>query len=194
MPNHSHRVVNLGSHIRLPKSSIPVEILKKELTYRSPYDEDAIDIVQFIEDANYLYVPRRFTSPYFDSTDIVDLSVTNPIKFTHTKLPNPFHPKVLDKQAQKDFMDEMLSKVNELHCILCEAVTGSGKTTVGLNTAALLGQKTIVIVPSVELKKNWLIEIEDKLGIPASDVGIIQGKIDTSERKSNIYRCFTDLS
>lgn len=187
-------IVNLGSRIRLPKSSIPVEAVKKDLTYTSPYDEDSVNILQYVEDDDYLYVPRRYESPYINKNVMVDQSITNPVNFPYTKLPDPFHPKVLDKKAQKDFMDDMLTQVKNLHCILCEAVTGSGKTTVGLNTAALLGQKTVVVVPSVELKNNWIKEIEDKLGIPSTEVGLIQGTVDTSERKSNLNCYLTDIS
>ncbi len=194
MSNIISNVVNLGSHLRLPKLSIPVNLVKKDLSYVSPYDENAETIIQYIEDEDYLYVPRMYNSSLYTINNIVDKSITNPIEFKYRLLPDPYHPKVLDKQAQKDFMDEMLSAVREFQCILCVAVTGSGKTTVGLNTAALLGQKTVVIVPSVELKKNWLIEIEQKLGIPPSEVGIIQGNVDTSERKSYLNSSFTDPS
>lgn len=46
------------------------------------------------------------------------------------------------------------------------------------------GQKTVVIVPTVELRKQWVKEIEDKLGISEKDVGIIQGSKNTSKGKA----------
>lgn len=53
------------------------------------------------------------------------------------------------------------------------AVHNSGKTTAAIALAQRLGLKTLVIVWSNNLLKQWVTRISDELGIPKKDIGII---------------------
>jgi superfamily II DNA or RNA helicase len=130
------------------------------------------------EDANYLRLPIAWTKANFPvvykmSTED-DRRVT-PGSLNYTKLPDPFHPSVKDPEGQKQFMDDLLNSVSEHENVLAVAKTGSGKTVCALRTAALLGHRTLVLVDRDQLKEQWIREIQDKLGIPAEKIGIIQG-------------------
>jgi superfamily II DNA or RNA helicase len=71
-------------------------------------------------------------------------------------------------------MDDLLSQVLDHYNVLAVAQTGSGKTVVALDVAVSLAEPTLILVHSNELRKQWIREIEDKLGIPADEIGIIQ--------------------
>jgi superfamily II DNA or RNA helicase len=58
--------------------------------------------------------------------------------------------------------------------------TGAGKTVVALAALAALGVRTLIIVPTIELLRQWRAAVSEQLGVPAESVGVIGG----SERRS----------
>ncbi|SRR5579875_798885 len=53
--------------------------------------------------------------------------------------------------------------------------TGAGKTVVALGALAQLGVRTLVVVPTIELLRQWREGIIERLGVPAELVGVIGG-------------------
>jgi superfamily II DNA or RNA helicase len=53
--------------------------------------------------------------------------------------------------------------------------TGAGKTVVAMMALQLLGARTLVVVPTIELLRQWHQALIDKLGIPAECVGMVGG-------------------
>lgn len=123
----------------------------------------------------YLGVPREWGLDYFDTLDVDDRrSFGNPIVVS--RLPSPDHPSVQNPEAQRKFMDDMFACLTEYQSGGAHAETGTGKTVVALHTAARVGRTTLIIVHLERLQKQWVKEIHDKLGVPMSRIGIVQGE------------------
>lgn len=80
------------------------------------------------------------------------------------------------------------------------APTGSGKTVVGLALIAQRRQPTVVVVHTKDLAFQWIQRIEQFLGIPADQVGLIGagkkkigGQI-TVALVQTLYRCTDDIA
>lgn len=73
--------------------------------------------------------------------------------------------------------------------------TGSGKTVMALNLIAERKKPAIVIVHTKELLEQWILRIEQFLGIPADEVGVIgSGKLKVGTRITvslvqSLYKC-----
>src|SRR5260221_14590735 len=53
--------------------------------------------------------------------------------------------------------------------------TGAGKTIVAFDAIARLGVRTLVVVPTIELLRQWRLGIAERLSVPAEQVGVIGG-------------------
>lgn len=53
--------------------------------------------------------------------------------------------------------------------------TGSGKTVVAFDAIAQLGVRTLVVVPTIELLRQWRGGLVERLGLPAEMVGAVGG-------------------
>ena len=53
--------------------------------------------------------------------------------------------------------------------------TGAGKTVVAFDAIAQLGVRTLVVVPTIELLRQWRTGLAEQLGLPLGSVGIIGG-------------------
>jgi superfamily II DNA or RNA helicase len=53
--------------------------------------------------------------------------------------------------------------------------TGAGKTVVAFDAIARLGVRTLVVVPTIELLRQWRTGLAEQLGLPLESVGIIGG-------------------
>jgi len=56
--------------------------------------------------------------------------------------------------------------------------TGAGKTVVAMMAIEAIGARTLVVVPTIELLRQWRGALIDKLGLPAESVGVIGGGSD----------------
>jgi len=56
--------------------------------------------------------------------------------------------------------------------------TGAGKTVVAMMAIEAIGARTLVVVPTIELLRQWRGALIDKLGLPAESVGIVGGGSD----------------
>src|SRR5689334_6551709 len=51
--------------------------------------------------------------------------------------------------------------------------TGAGKTVVAFDAIARMGVRTLVVVPTIELLRQWRAGLAEHLGLPLESVGII---------------------
>src|SRR5260370_40947431 len=52
---------------------------------------------------------------------------------------------------------------------------GAGKIIVAFVALARLGVRTLVVVPTIELLRQWRLGIAERLSVPAEQVGVIRG-------------------
>lgn len=174
----------VGGWIHLPKDLVDVDTLKTKLTYISPFAEDdgtRKTIRSYIDTDSYILVPREYQHGY--TLDVVDKTTSIPIDYSFTKTPDPYHVRVKNKEAQAKFMGDIYKELLKCKNVLAYALTGSGKTVSALSVVPKLKQKTLVLVNTEALRDQWIEEIHDKLGVPREDIGIIQGKKNTSKDK-----------
>lgn len=122
----------------------------------------------------YIGVPREWGLDHYPSLEVDDRrSFGYPVAVP--RMPNPDHPSVLEPDAQRRFMDELhaMLEADQSGCVC--AATGTGKTVVSLHTSGRLGRTTLIVVHLERLQKQWVEEIHDKLGVPMSRIGIVQG-------------------
>ena len=53
--------------------------------------------------------------------------------------------------------------------------TGAGKTIVAMMAMEAIGARTLVVVPTIELLRQWRVGLTEQLGVPAESVGVIGG-------------------
>jgi superfamily II DNA or RNA helicase len=58
---------------------------------------------------------------------------------------------------------------------LVELPTGAGKTVVAFDAIARLGVRTLIVVPTIELLRQWRSEVIARLGVLEEQVGIVGG-------------------
>lgn len=125
--------------------------------------------------AGYIGLPIDWgIRTYGDRMDIEDRTVQGRA-FDPPERPDPNHPSVLDPEAQAQFMKDLLYAMEDDYAVLAVAPPGSGKTVVGLNTAAELGRSTLVIAPLQRIADQWIKGAQQFLGLKRSEIGIIQG-------------------
>lgn len=155
-----------------------VKNFKETLTYSSPYPDDNgvyKSIELYLVTDNFIGLPQEWVRANYPTLFqlATDARVATGV-LKAERLPDPNHPRVKDPEAQAEFMVEMLQAAREHGNVLACAATGSGKTVVALRTAAELGFRTLVLVHTEELRDQWILEIQEKLGIPRERIGILQ--------------------
>jgi superfamily II DNA or RNA helicase len=121
----------------------------------------------------YLGVPRAWGLQHFSHWEMDDRRSLG-VPITVAKRPDPNHPRVLDPVAQAKFMNDLKAGLLEYESLSAIASTGSGKTVVALDAAAHLGHRTIILVHLNRLLRQWVGEIESKLGVPRARIGMVQ--------------------
>lgn len=173
--------VCIAGYFKFPLAALTAEQInnfKEVLTYKSLFANEEgeykeIDLYKVDETSIYLpveWVKANYPNLYGMASDARVATG----EFIAPKRPDPNHPRVRDPEAQAEFMAEMLSTVREHGNALCFAPTGSGKTVVALNTAVELGYRTLVLVHTEQLRDQWILEIQEKLGLDRDKIGIIQ--------------------
>jgi len=164
-------------------TNVPVKIantLKKKLELPNPNYQQAIKrnprarytlspVIKYYEDRHGdLAVPRGIISSikrFLDEREIKyveeDNRVTHDINIsTSIKL--------------RDYQQGVPEKIIEEEQGVIKASTGAGKTILALKVIELIGQKTLIIVPKLDLLNQFVREIKNFTDI---DSGVIQGKI-----------------
>lgn len=191
-------------------SSEQLDSFKTTLTYTSKYPEEdgsykTIELFEITDHA--IGLPQEWVKANYPSLFSLAVNATVATGELIAPLrPDPHHVRVKDPEAQAEFMRDMLSTVREHNNALCFAPTGSGKTVVALNTAAELGYRTLVLVHTEQLRDQWIVEIQEKLGLTRDKIGILQkdkceiegkhiviGMLQTQKRReydSSVYDAF----
>lgn len=155
--------------------------LKEELTYRPGRSmdgerRDPVELFRDVPTRGIIGVPQAFGARRFGRVlEIVDRTTQGEPMGEVPRLPSPDHPSVQSPERQAKFMADMMAAVREYRTFIAYAPTGSGKTVVGLRTAAEVGRKTLVVVHLARLRDQWVQEAVDKLGLPPHRVGIVEG-------------------
>ena len=172
----------LKGHLYVKKSDIgeaAVDALKRELTFhprRLGADHDPTPLPQYDESVpEWIGVPRAWGRERFSHLPMIDRMSDGGVITSVRRRPNPDHPSVLDPDAQRKFMADMITATKEYDEIQAIAATGSGKTVVALNTAAEIGRTTLIAVPWEHLALQWADEITKHLGVPRERIGFVQG-------------------
>ncbi|WP_459903530.1 DEAD/DEAH box helicase [Desulfosarcina cetonica] len=120
--------------------------------------------------------------------ELEDRRRTQPaVDFTFSATLKAFQREAVDVMRKKDFGT-------------LSAPTGSGKTVMGLWLIAERRQPTVVVVHTKDLAFQWIARIEQFLGIPADEVGLIgAGKKRVGDRISvalvqTLYRCADEIA
>ena len=101
--------------------------------------------------------------------------------------------------ALKSFQSEAVAAMVRKDFGTLNAPTGSGKTVMGLFLIAQRRQPTVVVVHTKDLAFQWIQRIEQFLGIPADQVGLIgAGKKTIGEHITlalvqTLYRCVDEI-
>lgn len=119
----------------------------------------------------YLGLPIEYGLQKFPRLEFEDRTVLGGECY-YNRLPSPDHPRAGPGQAR--FMEELYAACVDQFTVLGKAATGAGKTVVGLRTAALLGRRTLIVVPTEDLARQWAEETTTHLGIAPDNIGWVQ--------------------
>ncbi len=164
-------IATLSNDICLTELSQAESIrIKKALTFCNPKFAEAEQFNRSTRDIDYhielfksgggqLVVPRGVALSFLGADSVIDKRHTHPIKFETSIEPRPYQERVI-----------RLALANDGGVIV--APTGSGKTTMGIELAARLGQRCLILVKSKDLAKQWQAAIKQFTGL---DCGLIGG-------------------
>ena len=158
------------SHLWIPKSAASLEHIASLLTYEKD-DESLVEAWE--ETTNHFKVPRNFMRhqaltrvPY----PVYDARWT---KFPSYKFESQvtLDFKEPDKTYQTDGCAALVNAFDGILSLRC----GGGKTYTALHAAAQVGQPTLVIVNEKSLAKQWEASIQEALGLPKDQIGMVGG-------------------
>ena len=160
----------IDTHLWLPKASFSEAQIASTLSYVTRTGDV---LAAYEETPHHFKVPRN----YLDTAALSGLPFPV-IDARFTDFPRVrFHSRVKldtrepDKNYQTEGSNALLAVRDGILCLRC----GAGKTVVALHTAAQLGVPILVLVSDKGLAKQWALEIEEFLGIPAADIGRVGG-------------------
>jgi len=176
----------LSNRIYLEVNTETHNKIEKELTYtlapRMPSDPPIVfKTIRFIREG-LVSIPIGREDLIPSDYEIIDKRVTSPVE--HEKFKFELRP------SQKRVHDE----VNDNAII--NAWVSWGKTFTGLAIAAKLGQKTLVVTHTTNLRNQWEKEVQKCFGIQAGRIGSGDFKIDAPIVVGNIqslYRKMDDI-
>ena len=174
MENENYLITSKG--YKLPINDKNVNILKKELMV-IPYTENAVRFPVFRISEKYIYVPKFYGINKFglppDKNIKEQIGIPVELNFKNTL-----------REYQVDTCNKILNHLKKHGSGLASIYTGWGKTAAALWIAAQLGVKTLIIVHTDNLLEQWKERINDFLGIPNDEIGIIRGpKVDIENKK-----------
>lgn len=157
------------------------ERLKRRLTFRPRFqEEDAPKLISMFHDwheREYLGVPRAWgLETYRGRLPLLDKTLRGAHEVNVPKLPDFYHPRVLNPQQQEAFHNNIVAQYERgRRGFIAKAGTGTGKTVVSLRVAGgHIRRPTLVLVHLERLMWQWAEEVKDKLGVPEERIGIVQ--------------------
>lgn len=176
MQNKNENYLITSRGYKLPINDNNVNTLKKELMV-IPYTENAIRFPVFRISDKYIYIPKFYGINKFglppDKNIKEQYGISVELKFKNTL-----------REYQVDTCNKILNHLKKHGSGLASIYTGWGKTAAALWIASQLGVKTLIIVHTDNLLEQWKERINDFLGIPDNEIGIIRGpKVDIENKK-----------
>ena len=163
----------LAGSMALPKSHVDAAYVREQTTYEqfTVGSDEAVQVVGYTEDANYLYVPRQWGLSYCTQIGLAyeDCTSTGE-RLVFQRVPNP-------REYQVPVLAQLEGTAGSYYDFMFRARTGFGKTITGLILASRIGHATLIVVDQENLKDQWLDALEEHFGMARGDVGIIQGKV-----------------
>lgn len=160
VPGEKYKAV-LSNRIYLRRTEELHDSLIEELTYALPPrmpgnpPEMYCDVTRVND--NILTIPIGRTDLIPESYEIEDKRIYKPVEFPKFKYEL--------RPAQADVVDDITDS-----CLI-NANPSWGKTFTGIAVASKLGQKTLVVVHTEALRKQWIAEVKKTLGIKAGEIG-----------------------
>lgn len=121
---------------------------------------------------NKIMLPRFFYKNYPSNY----LSLYNP-QYNPQKI--DFVCNITPRKMQKDVVDIITEKIKKENYIngIIKARPGSGKTILSIYIASILKLKTLIIVDSTSLQRQWVKEIASVTNLSPNDIGLIRQKM-----------------
>lgn len=105
--------------------------------------------------------------------DLIDYLKLSGLDYDDVALDLPPMPHLTDTTVKlRDYQTDALQKWLRTMVGVLVLPTGAGKTVIGMKAIAALHVPTLVVVPTLELVKQWQRELEEKLGI---EIGTYSG-------------------
>lgn len=170
----SFYITNKG--YKIPLNHPKVNELKKEL-FVQPYCENPVRFPIFRISDKFLYIPKYYGINKFGIPNLENIKEQNGLSVDIN-----FTSKLRDYQLEICY--KILSHLKKNQSGLVSVYTGWGKTCAALWIASQLKLKTLIIVHTENLLEQWKERINDFLGIPDNEIGIIRGpKVDVENKK-----------
>jgi len=139
-------------------------------------DSDLPPIHAYVEDDEAIYVGPYEGARLDSFLGENDVSTGTPISFE--KQPTP------RDEVQEGFFEEIVDEMNgSMIPLLARADTGFGKTVAAINAAVELGRRTLVVVTTKVLARQWKKEFMDHAG---KDAFILSGWKDKGYRDADV--------
>jgi superfamily II DNA or RNA helicase len=135
------------------------DALKKALTLQNTQKSLILPVYKTTDDPSLLWIPRAIAQQPVDTIEWKRFHFKHNIKL---------------RPLQQTLLNAFLQRMDVCGGIL-SAGTGVGKTVMGLWLTALYGLKTLIIVPTDMIFKQWIDRIQTFLDVP--NIGIIRGAV-----------------
>lgn len=162
--------VKLAGAMEFPLNTIDLRFVRRALTTTvTPMGEEPQEIEAFFVEGDTVVVPRQFGLTYCKENGIEYTDATSPGEDAiFPRCPEP-------REAQFDFIDDMMSCTESFYDFIARAHTGFGKTVSSLIVAARLGRTTLIIVDQENLRDQWIKALKKHFGLTDDTIGLIQG-------------------
>lgn len=173
----------ISSVVYLPVKSVNVATVISDLTIKHwvmGEKEPRIVEAYWRTPDGYIAVPRSYGLKLIAKYHLryeSELSVGQAMRF----------PKAVKHEGeyayQAAFVSEIYAACGRFNDFIVEAATGKGKTVCALSVIQRLGRTALIVVDQENLLLQWTEQAGSKLGLKASQIGRVQGKVCDYEGK-----------
>lgn len=176
--NHKYTKARVANYLYIPKKEIfDQSALEKKLTVHSKYDvQKRIEL--FCHCGEWFGVPLYYWQNYAKiANNLIDERIIG--EAIDFKFVSDFW------RGQKDIVDAFRLRYEEGKTgFIIEAKTGSGKSCIAMAILAMIGKRSLVIVPRSNLVNQWIDKILEHTDLKCDDIGIINGlKVNWQNKK-----------
>lgn len=169
-------MIELSNCLWIPKRDFTADMRDRLTVSAYSLDGTTTEVEAFRTDRKgFIGLPRVYGLKLISNSDFVDRrSKGKAVKFPKT---------IKLRDYQEPFVASMMDASVCNTDFVAEAATGKGKTVCGLAVAQRRGRTTAVVVDQENLLDQWIERIEQHLGLPRDQIGIVRGKVSTYEGK-----------